>query len=529
MNRRNLALLALVAAAGSAHAQIRVIFSNLAGDPSNTVPSLSNGWKPGTSSQFDRPFISPDGTKWVIGGFANEATTSDRIMVVGSGTSNAGATLILREGSGTPFDGARNYSFVDLEISMNNSGQVAVAADLDGSTLDDEVLVVYNFNGSFDRVVAREDQPEPTGTFPGNFYGSTIDSPNMFADGRVAYKTLFDGPGTATVVAPLTANNNDFVMIAPNGAGAHTIVLQEGVTPVEPAGSNWDLFDAGDFSCNADGSKWIQQGNDEGATTTDQVLVYNNGTGADVVIREGDIIYGGVGTSTAAAIDAFMSRDGSHWITTGTNSGTTPLDWVVRDGVRVAGTDEDITPASPSGELFDDAIFTSTFFSVAVNNVGDYVVGGVTNATDINTNAVLVLNGTRVIAREGDPVDVNGNGLNDDNVFVSVFNNHDNALTDDGKFYFVADLRDGAGAALNSQAFMYIDLNAVPGCDSIDFNGDGLFPDTADIDDFLSVFSGGPCSNDPNCADIDYNNDGLFPDTLDIDSLLSVFSGGPCL
>jgi hypothetical protein len=67
------------------------------------------------------------------------------------------------------------------------------------------------------------------------------------------------------------------------------------------------------------------------------------------------------------------------------------------------------------------------------------------------------------------------------------------------------------------------------GCDSIDFNGDGLFPDTADIDDFLSVFSGGPCSNDPLCGDTDFNNDGLFPDTLDIDSLLSVFSGGPCL
>ncbi|HEX2838179.1 MAG TPA: choice-of-anchor X domain-containing protein, partial [Phycisphaerales bacterium] len=48
-----------------------------------------------------------------------------------------------------------------------------------------------------------------------------------------------------------------------------------------------------------------------------------------------------------------------------------------------------------------------------------------------------------------------------------------------------------------------------PSCDTIDFNNDGLFPDTMDIDDFLSVFSGGPCSNDPNCGDIDYNNDGL--------------------
>ncbi len=68
----------------------------------------------------------------------------------------------------------------------------------------------------------------------------------------------------------------------------------------------------------------------------------------------------------------------------------------------------------------------------------------------------------------------------------------------------------------------------VEACDGIDFNADGLFPDTADIDDFLSVFSGGPCSTGT-CGDIDFNNDGLFPDTADIDSLLSVFSGGPCL
>ncbi len=68
-----------------------------------------------------------------------------------------------------------------------------------------------------------------------------------------------------------------------------------------------------------------------------------------------------------------------------------------------------------------------------------------------------------------------------------------------------------------------------PSCDAIDFNGDGLFPDTADIDDFLSVFSGGACSNDPFCGDIDFNNDGLYPDTADIDSLLNVFSGGACL
>jgi hypothetical protein len=71
-------------------------------------------------------------------------------------------------------------------------------------------------------------------------------------------------------------------------------------------------------------------------------------------------------------------------------------------------------------------------------------------------------------------------------------------------------------------------------CDPIDFNNDGLYPDTLDIDDFLLVFAGGVCNgqapNDWPCnGDIDINNDSLFPDTLDIDAFISVFSGGPCM
>jgi len=105
-------------------------------------------------------------------------------------------------------------------------------------------------------------------------------------------------------------------------------------------------------------------------------------------------------------------------------------------------------------------------------------------------------------------------------------------LTSQMRMRFVADDA-GTGslieAAIDDMTVFTYTCPAGPACDTIDFNGDGLFPDTADIDDFLSVFSGGPCSNDPNCGDIDFNNDGLFPDTLDIDSLLSVFSGGACL
>ncbi|MFO0830233.1 MAG: hypothetical protein U0637_00180 [Phycisphaerales bacterium] len=64
-------------------------------------------------------------------------------------------------------------------------------------------------------------------------------------------------------------------------------------------------------------------------------------------------------------------------------------------------------------------------------------------------------------------------------------------------------------------------------CDSIDFNRDGLLPDVQDIADFISVFSGGPCSTN-DCADIDFNNDDLFPDEADIQAMLNAFSGGAC-
>ncbi|MFO0830350.1 MAG: hypothetical protein U0637_00775 [Phycisphaerales bacterium] len=65
-------------------------------------------------------------------------------------------------------------------------------------------------------------------------------------------------------------------------------------------------------------------------------------------------------------------------------------------------------------------------------------------------------------------------------------------------------------------------------CDSIDFNGDTLFPDVQDIFDFIFVFAGGACPTGT-CHDLDFNNDGLIPDSMDISALISVFGGGPCI
>lgn len=84
---------------------------------------------------------------------------------------------------------------------------------------------------------------------------------------------------------------------------------------------------------------------------------------------------------------------------------------------------------------------------------------------------------------------------------------------------FVGSLTDGRSVILRVS-----DNQA--GCDSIDFNRDGLFPDDNDLVDFLVVLAGGSCSNDPSCGSIDFNGDGLFPDDNDLIAFLCQLAGG---
>src|SRR5690606_28854173 len=105
-------------------------------------------------------------------------------------------------------------------------------------------------------------------------------------------------------------------------------------------------------------------------------------------------------------------------------------------------------------------------------------IGGVTNAANVDANAVLVYNGRRVVVREGDPVDVDGNGLADDDAYVHIFNNDDAVLTDDGWLIFMADLRDSTLLPIG-QAVLRVKI-----CKP-DWNGDGSV-NSNDISAFLT-------------------------------------------
>ncbi|HLP85659.1 MAG TPA: hypothetical protein VK157_15020, partial [Phycisphaerales bacterium] len=69
------------------------------------------------------------------------------------------------------------------------------------------------------------------------------------------------------------------------------------------------------------------------------------------------------------------------------------------------------------------------------------------------------------------------------------------------------------------------------GCDSIDFNNNGVFPEDQDVIDFFDVLAGGsPATCDPvqGCNGIDFNNNGVFPEDQDVIDFFNVLAGGAC-
>ena len=221
-------------------------------------------------------------------------------------------------------------------------------------------------------------------------------------------------------------------------------------SPVGP--SIWDGMTSGQFLNTPDGSSWLLQGDDIGATNQDAILVVDDA----VVIREGqpvDMSTGGTGPNMAAIFWNRMIPNGD-WISRGDDPSDN--DWVVRNGELIAQTGGPIDPALRR-ENWGNAIA-----GIAGNNHGDYIIVGNTDNADPGANEVMVYydadyNVSAVIAREGDPVDLDGNGMFDDDAYIgrgtntlSAFAPNDDFLTDQKMVYFLVNLRDGSGNDLNS-------------------------------------------------------------------------------
>lgn len=428
MFSRCLVTLALVALTAPALAQLpTVLYSDLVASPTSDVPGVAGA----KFSSFDRPYVSQDGRFWAFTADTDLATSEDEVIVFGSGLTG---TTIVREGTAAGWAAGENVGLLDAQLGVNNSGHITFATNTDGPTETDEYIVFWdgvNFTTAF-----QEGQKLPA-PFGDEVYGATLDSGRLSNNGLITVRA----PST---VGSLGTDFDDFLIYGAN------VLAQEGVTiptgQLGGANEAWDLFDTYDFYVSADGNNWLAQGDLTGATTSDDVLVYNN----NVVIQE-DGLLPGFASPVALISECIMSQSGD-WYARGDNDDD--QDWLIRNGVVVAKTGDDV-PGGLPGEKYSDAIYASTFFLMTGNSNGDYVIGATTDNPDVNRDAIIVLNGMEVLLREGDPVDLDGNGIFDDNTYIGVFNNDDAFLTDDGWFYFTADLRDVDLNALG-QAFIRV-------------------------------------------------------------------------
>lgn len=403
-------------------ARASALLSNVVGGGTDAVPGLGGvTFRPGAgNTSFDRVYAHPTG-HWVVTAFADLPSDRDECLI-------RSGELVAREGSLAPWipGGAELCGTLDQRCAVNSRGGFAFATNSSGTAADDWIVT---YHGSEWGYAAREGDPVPG--LPGATLDDALDSCVLLDDGRAGYAADgIDGLGSVSV---------DDVLVL-----GEQVLMQEGVTiPAgQPEGTEGPIenFDLGDFWAAADGTHWLVQGDLAGDTAKDDVLVVDG----RVVLQEGLPV---PASGLAAPISSGGVRSGSmdvagDWIARGSNTGG--HDWVVRNGSIVAQTGAPLTPGAQ--ERWDDAGFASGFFAAAGNGCGSYVVGGVTDHIDPALDAVLVLDGHRIIARESDPVDLDGDGVFDDGVFIETFGDDDLALTEELRALCVVTLKDAAGA-----------------------------------------------------------------------------------
>ncbi len=438
INRRTLGL-ALVAGLAATSAAFAgpiptVIFAETG--PKSAVPGL-----PGVNfTSFDRPYRSLSGN-WIISAQTSTgATATDEVLLSGSGLVGM---LRVQEGV-TAIEAGRTIdsASIDSRYGINDSGDIVFTGNLSGASTDDEAIIVGLSGGSF-TIPYREGQT--VGAIP-EAIGTTNSAPSISNGGVVSFRAF------AMAGAP-TATNAALIR------GGSTLDARKGVTI--PGGlaagteSTFQNLDTNEYYVDAAGTNWVAVGDTNFATSSqDDVAVYNG----NAIVQEGFAIPGTSFTSGVLSIgQAGIVPSGEFWVR-GSNSDA--QDWVIygdASSVSVVAKTGDAITASAT-ETWSDAPFSSTFFLFAADNAGNYVVGGTTDNADDLANAVLVYNGNFELIREGDAVDLDGNGILDDGAFVSTFNN-DDCFLDGSTFYFTADIKDATGAALG-QAFLAMTVPA---------------------------------------------------------------------
>ncbi len=430
-----LAVVAVLAATAlPSHAQVQTIYHSIPGVTGFDLPggftAVPNGY-----GEFGRPVVNGRGD-WLVYADTDNPSATDIVLYYSN-------TVLLQEGTATPFATGENWG-TPYPFDISDSGKIAIATNTDGATSADEYLVTYE--GDAWSVVAQEGQP--TGLIADTYWGDTL--------GGSAGQYAISSGGVVSFIAEnvtgsgVTAGLDDRFAVV-NGV----LVAQNGVTvPGNQLDGGSRALRGGDsldtVYANSDGSSYLLVSNYEDEAYTNNIVIVDG----DVVLEGGMTIPGFyTSVATAGGIDVASMDGAGSWYAQGEN--VDDRRWIVRDGQKLVAEGD---PVAGGANVWTnnngDPASGVVFLDYSHNDVGDVAIIGYdeTDYVAPDSNEVLVLNNSDLIAREGDPVDLDNNGLFDDGVFWHQFLDTD--LANDGTVYFTANLRDGSGALVGSGFFV---------------------------------------------------------------------------
>jgi hypothetical protein len=500
----------LIALAGSpAHAQTlpTVVYCNLTSAPASTttINVPTRGDQTFSSAPFDGLHRSPNGQRFILIANTNDVSASNRIIIAGT-TSPATGSVIVRKGESIPNYTTRTINILD-NARINDAGQFVFNTNTGGSG----TLSLFFFFGStvptlsYGYVAASTEAVpgHPGWTFSGGYNATLIDNA-----GHWGFQT---GINTGAGAQPTVWFNGQVIAQANDPATAPTML--PGSTP-----TNWGSFTLRRVFVDAGGSSFVWIGTPPSASN--DTCAINN-----TAVAEEGAAFPANGLTVGFVSSCWQDPSGAPtpaWYLRG-EFGTTTLntantDFVIRNGAIVAKRGDPIVPASAI--TWDRASTTSTsngFLMNAGNAAGHYFIAGNTLEGAVRSSAG-VIDGTSIVIRKGDPVDVNGNGLADDDAFVQGFNSEVGAgkafLTDSGQLWLDINIQNGANVSIG-RAIVRMQVAITPPC-APDFNHSGGL-EVQDIFDFLNAwFAGNPAA--------DFNGGGLAVQDI-FDFLNAWFAG----
>jgi uncharacterized repeat protein (TIGR01451 family) len=451
-------------------------------DGFNDVPGLP-GVKFSSTEDLGRSFRSLSGSHWVMRADTDAPTAQDQVIVRGSGLSYE---VVAREGVTVLPNGELATTFSNVS-AVRDGGDFAFITDWAPTDVNVGQTAVKSIGGVLSLVATQGTFVEallPLGDIP---YFAARGSLTMQSDGTLSFFSNLTSPapaGTQNIVL----SSDGAVKLARSGIDFPGMQLALAQSYNTMANGNADGLGSW---VSADGTRWSTRGTLNGPTATDTVLVVDG----DVVIQEGFPIPGSSLTANVSSIAAnYMEPHGDVFAYGALAGGQ---DFVWRNGQVIAATGDEIFPGA--GEFYSDARFGATFFAATGNCTGDWVVGGVTDAADSLADAVIVLNGQRVVVREGDAIDLDGDGDADERVYVHIFINNFCWLSNDGWLYFTVRTRDAAQVCSRMPSESGQALIRVRAFCPGDYNRDGVTA-VPDIFAFLSDWFAGVPKADMNCS-----------------------------